>query len=224
VGEAIGQILVLAVAVAVSPVPIIGVVLLLGTPGARRNGPAFVIGCLLGLAAVGAIVLLVAPDPEADGGTATWVSVVKLVLGGLLVLLAAKQWRGRPREGREAPMPKWMDAIGSFGAAKSFGAGVVLSGANPKNLLLAVAAAATIAQTGIPDGEQAVAYAVFALIGIVGVTIPVVIYFGLGNRAGPILERLKAWMAQNNAVIMAVLLLVIGAKLLGDAIAGFSAS
>ena len=51
---------------------------------------------------------------------------------------------------------------------------------------------------------------------------PVVIYFVLGDRAAPILERLKSWLAENNGVIMAVLLLIIGAKLIGDAIAGFS--
>ena len=74
-----------------------------------------------------------------------------------------------------------------------------------------------------PASEQAIAYAVFALIGTVGVAAPVVIYFALGDRSGPILDRLKTWMAQHNAVIMAVLCLVIGAKLVGDAIAGFSA-
>jgi hypothetical protein len=36
-----------------------------------------------------------------------------------------------------------------------------------------------------------------------------------------ILDRLKAWMTDNNAAIMAVLCLVIGAKLIGDAISGF---
>jgi threonine/homoserine/homoserine lactone efflux protein len=115
-----------------------------------------------------------------------------------------------------------MGAIDGFAAPKALGAGVVLSAANPKNLLLAIAAAAAIVQTDIPGREQAISYAVFALIGTVGVAIPVVIYFALGDRAGPVLERLKSWLAQNNGVIMAVLLLIIGAKLIGDAIAGFS--
>jgi hypothetical protein len=48
--------------------------------------------------------------------------------------------------------------------SSSAGAGVALSAANPKNLLLAVAGAAAIAQTGIDAGEQAVAYAVFVVI------------------------------------------------------------
>jgi threonine/homoserine/homoserine lactone efflux protein len=224
VGEAIGQTLSFGVGVALSPVPIIAVVLMLVTPRARVNGPAFVVGWLVGLAVVGAIVLLIASPSDAseNGEPATWVDVLKLALGLLLVLVALKQWRGRPHEGDEAPTPKWMGAIDRFTPPKSLGAGAVLSGANPKNLLLAVGAAAVIAQTGISGGEQAIAYAVFAIIGTVGVAAPVVIYFALGDRSGPILDRLKEWMARHNAVIMAVLCLVIGAKLIGDAIAGFS--
>jgi threonine/homoserine/homoserine lactone efflux protein len=222
-GQAVGQILAFAVGVAISPVPIIAVVLMLVTPRARANGPAFVVGWLLGLAIVGAIVLLGAPDATDDDGTpATWASVLKLVLGVLLVLMAVKQWRSRPHDGGQAPTPKWMGAIDGFTTPKALGAGAVLSGANPKNLLLAVAAATAIAQTGAAGGEQAAAYAVFALIGTIGVAVPVVIYFALGERAGPLLDRLKSWMAQNKPVIMAVLLLIIGAKLIGDAISGFS--
>lgn len=224
VGQAIGQILSYAVGVAVSPVPIVAVVLMLVTPRARANGPAFVVGWLTGLLVVGAVVLLVAPDATSDsGGPATWVSVVKLVLGVALLLLALMQWRGRPGDGEEGAMPNWLAAIDSFTAPKALGAGAALSAANPKNLLLAVAAAAAIVQTDISNGQQAVAYLVFALIATVSVAAPVVIYFAMGDKAGALLERLKNWMAHNNAVIMAVLLLVLGAKLIGDAISGFSA-
>jgi threonine/homoserine/homoserine lactone efflux protein len=223
-GQAIGQVLPFALGVAISPVPIIAVVLMLVTPRARSNGPAFVVGWLLGLSIVGTIVLLVAPDGTSDsGGPATWVSTLKLVLGVLLLLVALKQWHGRPHEGEQAPTPKWMGAIDGFTAPKALGAGAVLSGANPKNLLLTLGAAATIVQTGISGGEQAAAYAVFAVLATVGVAVPVVIYFALGDRAGALLEGLKTWLAKNNAVIMAVLLLVIGVKLIGDAISGFSA-
>jgi threonine/homoserine/homoserine lactone efflux protein len=223
-GEAIGQTLALAVGVALSPVPIIAVILMLVTPRARVNGPAFVVGWLVGLALVGTVVLAVAGPTDAsdEGEPASWVSILKLLLGALLVLVALRQWRGRPHEGQEAPTPKWMGAVDDFTPPKALGAGAVLAGANPKNLLLAVAAAAAIAQTGISGGEQAVAYAAFALIGTVGVGVPVAIYFAMGDRAGPILDRLKAWMGRHNAVIMAVLCLVIGAKLVGDAIAGLS--
>jgi hypothetical protein len=80
--------------------------------------------------------------------------------------------------------------------------------------------AAAIAQTGIAGGEQAVALAVFVLIASMGSRPPIVICFALGGRAGPLLERLKNWLSQNNAVIMAVLMVIIGVKLIGDAISG----
>jgi threonine/homoserine/homoserine lactone efflux protein len=104
----------------------------------------------------------------------------------------------------------------------AFGLAAVLSGANPKNLLLAVAAGAAIAQTGIPGGQQAIAYLIFALIGTLGVGIPVVIYFIMGARSDKLLGGLKDWMTQHNAVIMSVLCLVIAAKLIGDGISGLT--
>jgi hypothetical protein len=221
-GDAIGQILPLGVGVALSPIPIIAVILMLVTPRARANGPSFVLGWIVGLAIIGAIVLGIAAPSDAgqEGEPATGISVLKLVLGVLLVLLALREWRGRPRAGEEAPMPKWMGALDRVGPGKALGAGVLLSGLNPKNALLAIGAAAAIAGTGISAGQQAGAYAVFALIGTVGVAAPVVILFALGPRSHEILDRLKGWMGRNNAVIMAVLFLVIGAKLIGDAIGG----
>jgi threonine/homoserine/homoserine lactone efflux protein len=223
-GEAIGQMLPSAVGVAISPIPIVAVVLMLVSARGRVNGPAFLVGWWVGVAAVGAIMLLVAggADASEEGEPATWASVLELVLGVLLLLVAVKQWRGRSHEGEEAETPKWMSALDRFTPPKAAGAGVLLSGLNPKNLLLTVAGAAAIAQAGISTGQQVVALVVFVLIASIGVAVPIVIYFGLGDRAGPLLERLKGWMARNNAVIMAVLLLIIGVKLIGDAIAGFS--
>jgi hypothetical protein len=225
-GQAIGEVLPLAVGVALSPLPIVAVVLMLVTVRAKVNGPAFILGWLVGLAVIGVIVLgLVGPADTTDdsGAPATWISALKLLLGLLLVLVAVKQWRGRPSAEDDVPTPKWMGAIEQFTPVKAVGTGVVLSGANPKNLLLAVAAGAAIGQTGIPGSEQAVAYGVFALVGTVGVGAPVVIYLALGDRSRTILDRLEGWMIHNNAVVMAVLCLVIGAKLVGDAISGFSA-
>ena len=180
------------------------------------------VGC--GTGALTQTVLAVAGpgDASSHGKPATWVSVLKLVLGLLLLLLAVRQWHGRPRPGHEVEAPKWMGSVECFSPGKAVGAGAVLSGANPKNLLLAVGAAAAIAQTGIGSGDQAIAYVVFALIATVGVATPVVMFFALGDRSQRILAGLRDWMGQHNAVIMTVICLIIGAKLIGDAIGGFS--
>ena len=115
----------------------------------------------------------------------------------------------------------WAHSTGSH-RSKAAAAGFALTALNPKNFLLIVAGAAAIAQTGIRAGEQAVALIVFTLIASIGVAAPVVIHVALGARSREILDSLKTWMAKNNAVIMAVLLLIIGVKLIGDAVAGLS--
>jgi threonine/homoserine/homoserine lactone efflux protein len=223
-GAAIGDILPLAVGVAISPVPVIAVVLMLGTPRARPNGLAFALGWVVGLTVVGGVILALASGNSQadDGGPETWVSVVKLALGVLFLLLAARTWRSRPEAGQEAAMPKWMQAIDTFTTGRSFGFGVLLSGVNPKNLALTIAAATAIAQTGISGGEAAGALAVFILVGSLSILAPVVIYFAMGAKAAVILDELRTWMAANNAAITSVLLLVLGAKLIGDAIGGLS--
>src|SRR5438034_1310670 len=114
-------------------------------------------------------------------------------------------------------------AVGSaLSPVATLGLAAVLAGANPKNLLLAVGGAAAIAQTAISAGQQAIAYLVFALIGTLGVGIPVGIYFAMGARSEKLLAGLKDWMTAHNAVIMTVLCLVIAAKLIGDGISGLA--
>ena len=220
--EAIGQVLPLAVVAALSPFPIIAVVLMLATPRARTNGPAFLLGWIVGFTAVGTIVLLASSGIDAtdDGEQATWVSLLELALGLLLVALAVKQWRGRPRGDATAELPKWMQSVDHFHPPKAAVMGVLLSAVNPKNLVLTVAAAATIAASGIDAGEQAIALAIFIFVGTLGVGTPLVMFFVLGERSAKLLDELKSWMAANNTVIMAVITLVIGAKILGDGISG----
>jgi hypothetical protein len=223
-GEAIGQVLPFAVGVAISPMPVVAMVLMLITPQARANGVTFVLGWMLGIAVAGAILLSVASPADAseEGAPADWVSWLKLALGVLLLLVAVKEWKARPAPGAEAPMPKWMSALDGITPVKAGGLAILLGTINPKNLLLIVGGAAAVAQTGVSAGDQTVAWVVFTLIATIGVAAPLVVYFVMGDRAPAILEELKEWMARNNTAVMAVLCLVIGVKLFGDAITGLS--
>ena len=224
-GDAIGQVLAFAVAVALSPIPIIGVVLILTSPTGHANGLAFLAGSIFGIAALGTIVLVAAGGGNASesGQPADWVSILKLVLGLLFLGLALKSWRGRPRGDEEPELPSWMNAVDDFTPARAAAIGAALSSINPKNLMLIIGGAATIAQTGASSGDQAIALAVFTVIASLGVAIPVAIDFLMGERATAVLAGLRDWMARESAAIMVVICLLIGAKLIGDAISGLAA-
>ena len=119
---------------ALSPVPIVAVILMLGTPRARSNGPAFALA--------------------------------------------------------------WMVA-------------------------LAVAAGAALAQAGLSTGDVA-GVVVFVAIGSLTVAGPVLAYLFAGERAERVLVEIKEFMIDHNAVIMAVVCLVLAAKLIGTGLGGLT--
>jgi threonine/homoserine/homoserine lactone efflux protein len=222
-GQAIGDLLPSAIGVAVSPVPIIAVILMLGTPKARSNGPAFALGWVLGLIAVSVVVVLLASGADdSDSGTSDVLDVIKILFGVLFLLLAFKQWQARPRPGVETEMPKWMATIDTFTAGKSFGVGALLSGLNPKNLAMSFAAGAAIAQAGLDGAESGISIAVFVVIGSITVAGPVIYYMLATRQAAGTLAEIKDFMTGHNAVIMCILFLVLGAKIAGTGIAGLS--
>jgi hypothetical protein len=210
-GQAIGGILPLAIGVAIGVLPIIAIILMLLTPRARSNGLAFVAGWVLGLVVVGGVVLVIAnaAGVSSSSGPSTAAYAVKLTFG-------------RPAPGEQAPPPKWMAALDTFGPGKSLGLGAALSGVNPKNLVLTIAAAASIAQAGLPGVQQVGVLAVFIVLGSVTVAAPLVIYLAMGAKAAGILEGWRTWLAGHNAAIMLVLFLVFGVLLVGQGIAGLS--
>lgn len=218
--EAVGQSLPIAVGVMVSPLPIVAVVLMLVSGSARANAITFVATWFLTVGIVVSTVALLAGSTDDEAGDpASWTGWLKLILGILLLLLAERQWLGPPRTGAEPATPRWMTAVDAFTPVRAAGLAALLGGVNPKSLLLAVAAGAAIAGvTGGDAGASVSAAVVFAAVASLGVAAPVSVYLSTGDRAAVILDELRTWLVQHNAVIMAVLLLVIGAKLIGDGI------
>ena len=224
VGAVIGDLLPLAVGVAISPMPIVAVILMLLSRQAGKTGPGFLIGWVAGIAVVTVIVLVAVGQAgnTSSGKPSTLSLVLKLCAGVLLILLAVRQWRSRPKEGETEATPKWMSAIDSFTFVKALGLGFALSAVNPKNLLLCLGAGTAIGAAHLSGAQDVVAVVVFTVIAASTVAIPVIGYLSARSRATKPLESLRHWLIQNNATIMAVLLLVIGVVLLGKGIGGLT--
>jgi threonine/homoserine/homoserine lactone efflux protein len=216
-GQVIGEFLPLALGVAISPIPIITVILMLFSGRARQNSLAFLVGWIVGIVAAMSILIGVASTQDLGSGgepsdASSW---IKLILGLLLVVAAAGQWRKRPKPGEGPTMPGWMTKIDTMKPVAAIGLGVLLSALNPKNLLLIAGAAVVIAQADLSSTDTAIVVGVFTLIGASTVAVPTLGYLFLGAKIQPKLDGAKAWLSENNTTVMAVLLLVIGVTLFG---------
>ena len=222
-GEAIGEVLAFGVGVAVSPLAVIAVVVMLDT-GNGRAGAAFLAAWAAGLAMVATVVVLVADGADASdgGGPATWVSVAKLVLAALLLVVAVRQWRGRPGEDAEPELPGWMSSLGGIAPRRAAGLALLFASVKPKNLLLTISAALAVAQTGVAAGAQAVALTVFVLLGSLAPGVPVGIHVALRERGTATLAAMRGWMERENTTIIVLLCVVFAAKLAGDALSALA--
>ena len=223
-GQGIAEVLTWAVGVAISPIPIIAVILMLFSARARVNGTAFLLGWVVALAAVSTIVYVLAHDGNvATSSTADdSVSWGQIVLGASLVVLAHRHWRNRPAPGTEPAMPKWMASVDRIAPAKAFGLAVLLAAINPKNLLLTLGAATGLAQLGLSTSDAVVALVVFVVIASLSIAAPVAYAIFGGEKAKATLDSAKAWLVAHNAAVMAVLFLVFGVDLIAKGLPSIS--
>lgn len=207
----------LALAVAVVPIPMIAVILMLLSKSATRNSVSFLAGWVIGLTALGGVLLAIdAAAADAAGEDAG--GYLRLAIGAALLFLGVRKWLSRPEEGEEAQMPGWMSAIEDFSASKSFGTGIALAAANPKNIGLTFPATATIVTAGLTGPQEIVTLGVFVTVASLSVAIPVVAYLVAGPRATPTLGRMREWLVANAKTLMAILFVVLGLVLLADGI------
>jgi threonine/homoserine/homoserine lactone efflux protein len=218
--DAVGAILTFAIGVAISPVPIIAVILMLFSSHARVNGPLFLLGWVLALAVIcgAAYALSDTGNVATDSTAADTLAWGRIVVGVLFLLLALRQWRSRPAPDAAVEMPAWMTGIDSFAPGRAFVMALLLAGVNPKNLLLSASAGAALAQTGVSSTDAVIALIVFVVVASITIMGPLIYYFVGGERARASLDSMKGWLAAHNAAVMMVLFLIFGVKLIADGI------
>ncbi|MGW5923039.1 GAP family protein [Nocardia fluminea] len=216
-GSVIGGLLPLAVGVAISPIPIIAAILMILSKNAGGAAKGFAVGWVAGILVVtGVMTLLAGTLGGSDSEPSTGASIVKIILGVALVVLAVIQWQERS----QTEVPGWMKAIDTLTPMKALGLGALLSGVNPKNLLLCVSAGVAIGAGGLSAGGDLIAIVVFTLLASVTVLAVVLGYMLAADKLGPMLDSLRQWLQLNNHAVMAIVLLIMGAVVVGKGIGG----
>jgi len=147
-GYGLGELLPLAMAIAINPIPVIACILILFTARARVTGPLFLVGWVAGITVLTTAAFILSEATDATDAPAIGPSVGDVVLVALgigLIALATRQWRSRPAPDEDTVLPAWTATLDDLSPLRALGFGLLLATPNPKHLGLAVAAALTVA-------------------------------------------------------------------------------
>jgi Sap, sulfolipid-1-addressing protein len=221
--EVLFEIIPYAVGIAISPVPIITVILSLFSTRAGWNGPAFLLGWALGILVVCIPVLIYTEGAKVTtvADPSRMASVIRVILGSLLLIAAVRRWLKRPKSPEEIKVPKWLMMIEVISPVKVLLVGfffAVLT--NPKNFALTVAGSLPIANSLLPVPMKSVLVTAFILVSSLGIATPVSLYFMAGESAKRILNNWKTWLVANNSAVMAIMFLIFGIIIFSEGMRG----
>lgn len=202
------------IAVALSPLPIAALIFLLLSNKPKANSLGFLIGWFVALIInVSLFAFLFGAANVPKGGDPIGVKLFDTTLGVILIIFAFNEWKGRPKKGQKAKVPKWMLAVANFNPMKSFLIAASLVTINAKNTVLDVAVGNVISQNAKSVESAITAIIVFSFIASLSILIPVVLFFIFGDKLKEILNGVNGFFIKNSNFILAVLFFLLGVSL-----------
>ena len=184
-----------------------------------KTGFLFYIGALSATLGVGIAAAFVLGDVAASpsgSSPKTWVSVVDIVAGALLLAWVVARLR-RPRDPkREEAMVAQMSKVASSPAIAILGAGAAL--ANPGAFIPLELKA--ISQTNPTTAGYAVLWIAFALISLLPLAIALVMLVVAHDWALRVLGGVRVWIQRNARTVAAVIVIALAVALIRNGIAG----
>ncbi|WP_328526533.1 GAP family protein [Kribbella sp. NBC_00359] len=218
-GQALLQLLPLALAAALSSVPISATIFILLSESRRRSGLAFLAGTVFGTLATVALATVAGQAlPGRPREHDALVAKLEVVIGSALVLLGVVTLARRSRAG-SGRGPGWLDSIGTFGILPVFGIGLALN-LRPKAILLAAAAGLAIAGVNLVFHDDLGLMVFYTVLATCTVGIPIVATILFPRRMEPRLLSAKAWIAAHSTTLGATMMILIGGFIIAVGVSG----
>lgn len=202
----------IGLAMAVYPVALTIFILILASSRGVRKGAGFIFGWLAALAVVAVVTILATGNKPPATGTAPsiGISVVKIVLGLVLLAIAERQRRrmGQPRQRKEEP--KWQARMDEMSTLFAIGLGAFFQPS-----VFVISAAATITGAKLSSAAD---YFVLVLFGLLSVStyLAMEIYsVARPERSATVLSSLKAWIDRHADLIIVIVAAAVGLWLIG---------
>jgi hypothetical protein len=212
-GQVLAQLVPLALAAAVSTVPITATLFILLSERRAAIALPFLLGWVIGTAAGLTLATLAAHAlPSRPRQLASLIDTLEVLLGIALVVLGlitlVRHQRADPGQ-----RPSWVEGIGSLGALPVLGIGLALN-LRPKALLLFTAASLAITGARLDNREILVAIGFYTVIATVTVTVPTLATIFFPRRMEPRLVATRDWITAHGSAVTGVVLVLVGVVVL----------
>lgn len=211
----------MALGLALSPVPIIAVILMLFSRRAKVNAPIFAATWVLSMAVLGSLAIFLLGDNEfieqdttKEGG-----SIAVLIFGALFLVYGLFLWLRRPRHVDAVKTPRWLEMLDHVPPYLVVGLGLAGVLFNAKNLPLFLAAVQRILAANLPPADSFIALAIFIAMASVTVVTPIVLFLAGGEKMHARLDALRGWLTRYNQAILGWVFIVMGGVLVLDNVA-----
>jgi hypothetical protein len=186
-----------------------------------RTGLWFYLGAFGATLAIGVVAAFVLGDAAADKTPSTpktWVSVVDLVLGVLLLVLVVLRLRRPPDPERVAGMVAQMEKVASSPAVAVVGAGAAL--ANPGAFI--PIALKDISELNPTATEYVVEWLFFTIVSLLPLATALVLLVVARDWAERLLQGVRGWLELHARTIAAAIVVLLAASLIRGGIAGLT--
>jgi hypothetical protein len=197
------------------------ILVLVLSPRPLRSGFLFYVGAFVATVAVGVIAAFVLGDAAASSDPSTpktWVAIVDLVAGGLIIGWVIGVLR-RPRNtARTAGMIDQIGKVADSPALAVVGAGAAL--ANPGGFI--PLALKEISELDPSRAEYVFDWLFFTVVSLLPLAVSLLLLLVAREWTKRLLERVRVWLERNARTIAAVIVLAVAAALIRNGIAGLT--
>jgi hypothetical protein len=208
-------VLLIALVIALEPIPLTAFILVLSAKGGIRKGAAFIFGWLLSLAIVVTVTVLATGNKPPAPSTAPSLAALalKMLIGVGLIVIAVRHRRrlGQPKKPKKPP--KWQSGLDDMSPWFAIALGPLTQ---PWGLV--AAGVATIVEAKLASWENYIALFLFCIVATSSY-LAMEIYAGFRPEAAKVfLTRLRTWIDTHTDQAIIVISLVLGFWLVGKSI------